>query len=315
MLNSADISREHPSYPILHFVDPDENFLNEVMGGLHTSNESKYFTMTHCNSTFTNTSIYIDFMPINVKSWNKNGDKFISMLKYLNNLPHIPSSRHVSRSCTVNHVFVSTMVCGIPHSEAFGEEWGVCRCFVRIVLTRNAYIQSLTMCNQTIETSVLQIDCNGDSFVVFAIYRPHSDTIEHFNHTIEAMLHDDVLKGMSLVLLGDINIDLLKYCQLHVEAFSNIMHSLSFTLVITKSTRFAPPGSDIAPSLFDHIWISKLGSYISGIILIDNSDHYPAFLKLPINGNNCNKIKLCFRNHSPDCIAKFKRDIPALFRP
>ena len=84
-------------------------------------------------------------------------------------------------------------------------------------------IPSLTLCNQTIEASVVQIDYNDDSFVVFAIYRPHSDTIENFSHTINAILHDDILKRKSLVLMEDV--DLLKYSQPHVETFSNIMHS------------------------------------------------------------------------------------------
>ena len=310
MLSSADIDREHPSHPILHPIDPDENFLNEVMGGLHTSNESRYYTINHYNSTFTNASIYIDFMSINVRSWNKNGDKFISMLKSLNNLPHIIV---LTETWLTVHERDTCLLDGYTEYHTvrhLGRSGGVS------VLCTDSFnakcIQSLTLCNQTIETSVVQIDCNGDSFVVFAIYRPHSDTIENFNHAVDAMLHDDILKGKTLVLLGDINVDLLKYSQPHVEAFSNIMHSLSFTPVITKATRFAPPGSDIAPSLLDHIWINKFSSYIGGIILIDNTDHCPAFLKLPINSNNCNKIKLCFRTHSPDCIAKFEREIPAL---
>ena len=65
MFSSADISREHLPHPILHSVNPDENFLNKVMGGHHVSNEFKYFTMNHHNSTFTNASIYINFMSIN----------------------------------------------------------------------------------------------------------------------------------------------------------------------------------------------------------------------------------------------------------
>ena len=58
--------------------------------------------------------------------------------------------------------------------------------------------------------------------------------------------------------------------------------------------------------------VNKFSSYIAGIILIDNADHCPAFLKLAIEGNNCNKIKLGFRTHSPNCIAKFERKLPVL---
>ena len=310
MLHAADVNSTHPPHPILHSIDPDENFFNEVTGGLQISNESKYFTIEQYNSAFINSSIYIDFMSVNVRSWNKNGDKFISLFKSLNNLPHVIV---LTETWLTMHERDTCLLDGYTEYHTvrhLGRSGGVSVLCTDGINTK--CIQSLTLCNQTIETSVVQIDLDGSSFVVFAVYRPHSDTIENFNDTINAMLHSDVLKGKSLVLIGDINIDLLKYELPHVAAFSNTMQSLSFTPVITKATRFPPPGSDIAPSLLDHIWINKFSSYIAGIILIDNTDHCPAFLKLPIEGNKCSKIKLSFRSHSPDCLAKFEREIPVL---
>ena len=293
MLRAADVNSIHPPHPILHSIDPDENFFNEVTGGLQIPNESKYFTIDQYNSAFINSSMYIDFISVNVRSWHKHGDKFISLFKSLNNLPHIIVltetwlTVHERDTCLqVGYSEYHT----VRHLRRSG---GVSELCTDSINTK--CIPSLTLCNQTVETSVVQIDLEGSSFIVFPIYRPLSDTIENFNDTINAILHSDILKGKSLVLMGDINIDLLNYGLPHVEAFSNTMQSLSFTPVITKATVFLSADSDIAPSLLDHIWINKFSSYIAGIILIDNTDHCPAFLKLSIEGNNCGKIKLCFR--------------------
>ena len=45
------------------------------------------------------------------------------------------------------------------------------------------------------------------------------------------MLHDDVLKGKTALLIGDINIDLLKYNRTQVIAFTNSMLPMSFSPV------------------------------------------------------------------------------------
>ena len=251
MLRAADVNSIHHPHPIFHSIDPDENFFNEVTGGLQISNESKYFTIDQYNSAFINSSMYIDFISVDVRSWNKNGDKFISLFKYLNSLPHILVltemwlTVHERDTCLQDGY---TEYHTVMHLE---------RRRVSVLCTDSINakcIQSLTLCSQTVETFVVQTDLKGSSFDVLPIYRPHSDTIENFNDTINTMLHCDVLKRKSLVLMGDINIDLLKYDLSHVTTFSNTMQALSFTPVITKVTRFPPAGSDIAPSLLDHIW-------------------------------------------------------------
>ena len=115
-----------------------------------------------------------------------------------------------------------------------------------------------------------------------------------------------------MVLLGDVNVDLLKHSLPHVSMFVSTMQSMSFLPIITKATRFPPAGSLGAPSLLDHIWLNKFSSYIAGIILIDNTDHCPTFLKLPIAGDNNSKIKLHFRIHNSECMNRFKMEIRSI---
>ena len=127
------------------------------------------------------------------------------------------------------------------------------------------------------------------------MYWLHSDSIEIFNRTLYDMLHSDVLRGKSVILAGDMNIDLLKQNLPHISAFIAIMLSTTFLPAITKVTRFPPAGSSVATSKLDHIWINRLCTFKGGIICIDNTDYGPAFVKLPIVSTKNHPIKLTFR--------------------
>ena len=95
----------------------------------------------------------------------------------------------------------------------------------------------------------------------------------------------------------------------HIAAFINTMQSVSFIPLISIATRFPPAGSQISPSLLDHIWINKLCAVLSGVICMDNTDHCPTFTKVPIEVANNEKIKLSFRIHSPNSIINFKNKV------
>ena len=95
------------------------------------------------------------------------------------------------------------------------------------------------------------------------------------------MLQSAVQRGKDVILMGDINIDLLKCNSNYVAGFMNTMHSVTFTPVITKATRFPSGNSPGSPSLLDQIWTNRLGIFTGGIILKDTTDHCPIFINIP----------------------------------
>ena len=173
-------------------------------------------------------------------------------------------------------------------------------------------IPHLTVSNETIESCVVHIIVGKENFVVVAVYRPHSDIIENFNEVVLTMLQARTLKGRQVILIGDINIDLLKCDSKYIAAFVDTMQSVGFAPAITKATRFPPGDSRGSPSLLDHIWLNRLDTYIGGIIAIDNTDHCPAFIKLPVAAVGSNKIKLSIRTHKDEQIANFKNSVDAI---
>ena len=77
-----------------------------------------------------------------------------------------------------------------------------------------------------------------------------------------------------MLVLGDINIDFLKYNDVQTSEYLDMLFDLGFMPVITKPTRV----TDHTSSLIDHIYTNAHEKVISsGICLADISDHLPVF--------------------------------------
>lgn len=77
-----------------------------------------------------------------------------------------------------------------------------------------------------------------------------------------------------LYILGDMNIDFLKYnYHTQTEEYLDMLHSNNISPIITKPTRI----TNYTATLIDHIYTNNTKQMISGIATIDISDHLPTF--------------------------------------
>lgn len=77
-----------------------------------------------------------------------------------------------------------------------------------------------------------------------------------------------------LYILGDMNIDFLKYnYHTQTEEYLDMLHSNNISPIITKPTRI----TNYTATLIDHIYTNNTKQVISGIATIDISDHLPTF--------------------------------------
>ena len=78
-----------------------------------------------------------------------------------------------------------------------------------------------------------------------------------------------------MFILGDMNIDFLKYSiHTNTEEYLDMLYLNNFTPVITKPTRI----TDHSSTLIDHIYTNvPIQNIVTGIALIDISDHFPIF--------------------------------------
>ena len=121
---------------------------------------------------------------------------------------------------------------------------------------------------------------NGKSknLIVGIIYRPNTFPLadmDIFSNTLFDIMDMINKENKTSVIMGDMNIDLLKY-KIHngTSEYLDTLFSNGFLPLITKPTRI----TDHSATLIDHIYTNDLSSpYKSGIIITDLADHFGIF--------------------------------------
>ena len=169
-------------------------------------------------------------------------------------------------------------------------------------------VDILSTCDDTIEICVCRIESGNTYIIIIGIYRPHSDTVPNFVNRLDYILSHDIIKNADTVLLaGDINIDLCDQTSMASGLYSSLLQSTGFLPAITRPTRFYQridfnnlPSFDhnvISGSNLDHIWINRYETFISAIILVDLTDHMPTciFFHHQFTIDNTTSEKICIK--------------------
>jgi hypothetical protein len=159
-----------PPHDILHDIDPDENFLNNIFPSLDNINQSEYYTIERYNSKFSNSTDLTAFH-CNVRSYRANVDYFDTLFNSLYKTPEIIIYTETWLS-NESKMFASYEGYKSFHTVRNGRGGGV-SIFVDEQY-RVMEICELSVCNETIESCVVEVQCDGDKFVLFGIYRPPS---------------------------------------------------------------------------------------------------------------------------------------------
>jgi len=111
------------------------------------------------------------------------------------------------------------------------------------------------------------------NIVIGCVYRHLKSDRSLFYETLKKQSESLNSKGKEVLILGDINIDFLKYNKdAQTSAYLDMLFDLEFMPVITKATRV----TDHTSSLIDHIYANTPEKVIkSGICLADISDRLP----------------------------------------
>ena len=121
--------------------------------------------------------------------------------------------------------------------------------------------------------------------------------VNEFNSLFLNTLSENLLseKNKEIVLLGDFNIDLLKYEKDHNTAdFLDQMYSASLAPHITSPTRI----TSHSRTLIDNIFSTAISeNAISGNIVTSISDHLAQFLFLPIDQFKTNNNKNIYQRN------------------
>ncbi len=154
---------------------------------------------------------------------------------------------------------------------------------------------------------------SSTKYIVGVIYRPNTApkaNVDMFSTTLNSILDTINVEYKTSMVMGDMNIDLLKF-QAHMktnEYLDNII-SRGFLPVITKPTRICTSSA----TLIDHIYTNDItSSFLSGIVLSDLADHFGTFFSIASMPKVHSKITHKFRCISNTNIVNFKENLGAI---
>lgn len=100
-------------------------------------------------------------------------------------------------------------------------------------------LEHVTIDNEAVESLFIKINFKyHKDLIVGAIYRPHSSTIRTFNEHLNDSILTKLAANKSIIVLGDININMRNINSLPVEEFCNLMHSYNLHQGINEVTRY-----------------------------------------------------------------------------
>ena len=136
------------------------------------------------------------------------------------------------------------------------------------------------------ESLFIELDNNvfktSSNIIIGIVYRIPDSSINIFNDRMTDILNTVNKENKLFYMLGDLNIDLLKYEEHRLtSSFLDILYSNNNFPLITKPTRV----TQITATLTDHVLTNNfdvLGKHRQGTLCTDISDHYAV---LHIAGN------------------------------
>ncbi len=150
---------------------------------------------------------------------------------------------------------------------------------VSILLKKNIRFRELTeytLSTDIIECLFIEIEMTGRNLIIGCLYRAPNANITTFTDDISDIMHKLSTLNKHVYLLGDYNLDLLKYNKHQPTSdFIDTMFSFSLIPLINRPTRI----TENSATIFDNIFTNchNASNYLTGIIPTDISDHFSIF--------------------------------------
>ena len=275
---------------------PNPNKLDENDPDLMLSNiTSNYYSVTKLNRLLENKRLKsLSLFHCNVRSLPKNLNLVNDLIYTLSNRPDILA---VTETRLNNNTIVNTQIPGYNfyHQDSPTAAGGA---GIYISQTLKSSIRTdIKFSTELVESCWIEIDSGNNAknqIIVGCIYRHPKSKLDTFTEELEELLRKLNQGKYDIYLLGDFNINFLKYdSHQPTEKYLDMLYSNNITPVITKPTRL----TDHTKTLIDHIYTNEpISNITTDIGLLDISDHLPVFCIT----NKCiqkNNAKIFYRDY------------------
>ena len=279
---------------------------------------SEILTESQLNCPYVTTSDFLKCIPpsnsvfnfslinFNVRSLNSNKTYLDTLLESLNNTFQI--IKLTETWVTPDIIELSNIEGYLDYHSMRGSRGGGVEILCKNSL-QSKQIRSLSHCEPHIESCAINIETGNETSTILGIKWPPQVDIDLFLLSLEHILEHDLVKNSkTIIIAGDINIDLLNQNSTAVQKFKSGMHSHHFLPVILRPTRIVQTTSSSSATLLDQICVYNLRPFQSGIILSDITDHLPSYAWFSIseNPNVSDKIRIEYRPFSTNNLNMLK---------
>jgi hypothetical protein len=255
--------------------DPDLNHYNtQISQSLIHSNYYTYYELNQClSNTNYNQHDYLSMFHCNIRSANKNANMLSSELRRINHQFDIialsetwlnSNNTSISGFTDYNHIY---------NFRGNNRRGGGVSLLLKPHI-KFTEMEEISISSNVIETIFVKIATSQRNIIVGCIYRPPNSNMNDFIDEYSNILKQIEDKN-HVYLLGDFNIDLLKYnTHSSTSQFINMMFSSSFIPLINRPTRV----TKTTATLIDNIYTNRFeGECLTGILPVDISDHFAIF--------------------------------------
>ena len=128
-----------------------------------------------------------------IRSFKKNGEKFIDFLTLLNTTPSIIVLTETwNKSENIN-------LCSIESYNGFHTYRNHIRSGGVSVFLRNSFkgekVEEMSICDETIEICTVKVELTDGYQLVMGLYRPHSGTTTDFTDKLESLLENPLVQN------------------------------------------------------------------------------------------------------------------------
>lgn len=150
----------------------------------------------------------------------------------------------------------------------------------------------------------------GKNIVIGVVYKPPSTNLHNFSEAFDSLISSLLKENKLVYIMGDFNIDLLKYSiDNNVSDFVNMLFSNYYLPLITRPTRI----TNTTATLLDNIITNQFNRPVqSGLFYCDISDHLPVFQLTELNNQSKNgkgNTDVYVRSVSKESITALKNDL------
>ena len=311
---TLDQINTHADYDLCELYDND-NIEDEITSSPFSINENtcNYFEPDKLNKLLLNGKNNLSMFCLNCQGLRAHWDGFSDLINKMNSDDNIGSFDIIgitelysmsSGECSINgyHPLIFK-----TRTDLMGSRGGV-GMYIKNTYQINARNDLSIFIPHILVSIFVEIYINKKLFIIGTIYRPNTPPkadLDIFMHTIMELLTLLNKEHKDIFLLGDINIDLLKYSDhLKTNEYLENIFSHGYIPLITKPSRITTHSA----TLIDHIYTNKQDfKSTSGIVITDVSDHFGIFSITQISNKKKQlpSNKTSYRAYTPENINSF----------